>query len=151
AGRREKKILRATRNIAIADIFVNLGATLTFTMEELSDAAQIPLGVASAYPRARSVEFGSTNERFTRPSPTPSLMQKPFVHHDGRYMVPAPVWLAWGLRSFLEDNLNADKPNAINRDKILWNRYDRARAEYLETTAIRYLGDAFGHATVYRK
>lgn len=77
-------------------------------------------------------------------------MAKPLIRHGERYFCPVLNLVYWTLRPAIETYLNPDIPEAINKDKALWERYKWIRAEYVEEKAIEYLSQALKHATVYR-
>ena len=146
----DKEMQQSIKNIFSAWVFYGLGDTMSFTVEELAEAASVDTEVARAYLCARSLEFGSVDSQFAMPTATPPLAQRPFVHHEGRYLVTAPGWLNWGLKDYIEDQLNLDKPGAVNRDRRLWNRYSDLRGEFLEKASLELLGNALPHAKVHR-
>ena len=79
--------------------------------------------------------------QFATPTPTPCLAQRPFVHHDGRYLLTVIGWPDWGLKEYLEAQLKSGK---------FWLRYSKLRGEFLENASLELLGTALPHATVHR-
>ena len=146
----DEEMQQSLRNRAVWRTLHELGDTMSFTAEELAEAANVDIAVTQTYLNARSLEFGSVDSQFAMPTPTLPLAQRPFVHHDGHYLVTAPSWLNWGLKDYIEDQLNPHKPGAVNRDQRLWNRYSDLRGEFLEKASLELLGNALPHAKVYR-
>jgi hypothetical protein len=138
------------KNLTTAAAYMRLGDVMSFTADEPAEAAGVPVQATEAYLRLRRVDAGSFDPKHTWPSATPLVAARPFVHHDGRYIVPTPWWLSRGLRSVLEDTVNADKPGAVNKNKALWDTYLRHRGSYLERAALDLLSAALPYAEVHR-
>ena len=137
----ESEMQQSIHHMFVAWTFYGLGDTMSFTADELADAASVDTAATQAYLNARSLEFGTVCPQFTMPTPTSRLAQRPFVHHEGRYLVTAPSWLNWGLKDYLEDQL---KPGRF------WQRYSQLRGEFLEKVSLELLSNALPHAEVYR-
>ena len=137
----DEEIQASLRNRTAFRIFYELGDAMSFTTEELAETATMDTAITQAYLRARSLDFGSADSQFAMPTATPPLAQRPFVHHEGRYLVPALGWLDWGLKDYLEDQLKSGK---------FWQRYSKLRGIFLEHASLELLGTALPHAKVYR-
>lgn len=146
----DEEMQQSLRNRAVWRTLHELGDTMSFTAEELAEAANVDIAVTQTYLNARSLEFGSVDSQFAMPTPTPPLAQRPFVHHEGSYLVTAPGWLNWGLKDYIEDQLNPHKPGAVNRNQRLWETYSKLRGEFLEKASLDLLSNALPHAAVHR-
>ena len=67
------------------------------------------------------------------------------------YLYPVKELAYWSLRPAIEAYLNPRDPGTINKDKALWERYNRIRANYVEEQAIEYLSRIFHPAQAYRR
>lgn len=136
---------------AVAMLFTAIGETFCFTIDELVESAEVDRETAAAFLEFMSIEFGQVDQEYTRyPAPTHPLMVKPIVAVEDRFFCPLPQWLYWGILPGLESALNPDSAPDINSDVKLWNRYETARAAYLEDRSVYYLGQALERAEVYR-
>jgi hypothetical protein len=89
----EPELAEALDRMAIAASFESLGDTMSFTTEEVSQISGLEPAICAAYLQGRSLDFGCVPADFSMPTATPLLAERPFIHHDGRYLVPAPGWL----------------------------------------------------------
>ena len=137
----DEEMSEALQDRAARSMFCSLGDAMTFTAVELAEAANVDTAVTHTYLCARSMEFGSVDSQFAMPTATPPLVQRPFVHHEGRYLVTAPRYMDLGLKDYLEDQLKSSS---------FWPRYSKLRGEFLEHASLELLGTALPHAKVYR-
>ena len=138
---KDEEFSEALQDRAARSIFSSLGDAMTFTAVELAEAANVDITVTRTYLCARSMNFGSVDSQFSMPTATPPLIQRPFVHHEGRYLVTAPSYLDLGLKDYLEDQLKSSN---------FWARYSNHRSEFLERASLDLLGTALPNARVYR-
>jgi hypothetical protein len=141
-----KKIIR---NLTIGWTFYTLGDTVSFTVDELAGLTELPAGKISAFLDRFSLFFGSVDKRYCRPAPTHPLMRKPFIKHDDRYLCPVPQSAYWAIRPEIEDLWNPQSSTSIVKDDVIWQKYQKIRANYVEKTALQYLSNALKFATSY--
>lgn len=140
---------RAT-TIGIAWVFFNLGETFTFTAEDISTEVGLDTGLVENYLKLFSLEFGKVDPKYYRfPAPTHPLRTKPIIRVGDKYFCPLPPSIYSDLRLGLEEYLNPANKNAINRDKNVWNKYEKARSSYLERKTIEYLSNSLKFAESY--
>ena len=137
------------RNTIIGRIFFAFGETLSFTAQDLVNETGISIDRVDAFLKKMSLEFGNVDHKYRTPSPTHPLMTKPLIRHGESYFCPVLNLIYWSLRPAIEVYLNPDTPETVSKDKTLWERYKRIRAEYVENRAIQYLSQALKHAKVY--
>ncbi|MEW6713327.1 MAG: hypothetical protein AB1403_26135, partial [Candidatus Riflebacteria bacterium] len=138
------------RNMVTGWTFYALGDTVSFTVEELAGLTQLPSEKVAAFLDRFSLSFEGVEERYRRPAPTHPLMRKPFVKHDDQYLCPVPQSAYWAIRPEIENLWNPQSKTSIVKDDVIWQKYQKARADYVEKTAIQYLNDALKFATSYQ-
>ena len=138
---KDEEFSEALQDRAARSIFCSLGDAMTFTAVELAEVANVDTTVTRTYLCARSMNFGSVDSQFSMPTATPPLIQRPFVHHEGRYLVTAPSYLDLGLKDYLEDQLKSSS---------FWARYSNHRSEFLESASLDLLGTALPNSRLYR-
>ena len=142
---------RMIRNMVTSWMFNALGETVPFTIEELAGLTQLPPEKIAAFLDRFSLSFGSVEERYRRPAPTHPLMQKPFIKHNDVYLCSMPQSAYWAIRPEIEHLWNPQSKTSIVKDDVIWQKYQKTRADYVEETAIQYLMDALKFATPYRE
>jgi hypothetical protein len=129
---------RAMDGIYAAMFFAHLGQVVSFTAEEVANEAGLNPSRVSAALSGFSLNFGEVPPDFTMPSPIHPLKQKPFVHHEGRFLCPTRKLFLWAIKPLLEGILKRDGPT--------WNKYARSRAAYLEQESLRLFNSAMPRA-----
>lgn len=147
----EKKMMRAIRNTVVSWVFFALGDTYAFTENELAEFSGVDVGTTRAFLHAMSLDFGNVPSDFAMPSPSHPLQTRPVVHSDGRYLCPVPWMLVWGLRPAVESLMIRESADGESRDASVWEHYQRARADFLESEALRLLSHPLRHAETYQK
>lgn len=145
----EKKMLKYTRNIGMGSMFLALGETWAFSAEDLAATAGASVENTTRFLETLSLPFGSVASDLYMPAPTHILQTKPIICHEERYFCPVPTMVLWGMRPALEDMLNPDSPESINKDKYLWQKYQAMRGKYLVSESLELLGQCLKHADVY--
>lgn len=138
------------RNMVAAWTFYTLGETLSFTVDELAGFTQLPSEKITAFLDRFSLTFEGVEERYRRPAPTHPLMRKPFIKHGNQYLCPVPQSAYWAIRPEIEDLWNPQSKTSITKDDGIWQKYQKVRADYVESAAIQYLNDALKFATSYQ-
>jgi hypothetical protein len=138
------------RNMVTAWTFYTLGETLSFTVDELAGFTQLPSEKIAAFLNRFSLTFEGIEERYRRPAPTHPLMRKPFIKHGNQYLCPVPQSAYWAIRPEIEDLWNPQSKTSIVKDDGIWQKYQKVRADYVESAAIQYLNDALKFATSYQ-
>jgi hypothetical protein len=146
----EKKMFRKIKGLLTAWIFFGLGTTLSFTAEELATESGKSVGICTKFLDCFSIGFGEVPQDFIWPNPTHPLRLRPIVHHNERYLCPAPALLLWGTKATLEDLLNPESPKAVNKDVKLWQRYQKHRADYLVFEGMKLLSEILKHGKSYQ-
>lgn len=121
----------------------------TFTAAEVAAAGGPPLDRAEACMEFFASEFGSTPSDFCMLSPTHDLRSRPFMVHDGSFMLPNPHLLLWAIKPRLEEALKASSNSGSQGGGRVWSRYDKARASYLEQQTVSLLQGALRHSKGY--
>jgi hypothetical protein len=149
-GVRPRDLNPLLRNLGIAATFHRLGDAFSFSAEELASEAKVQPGRAQAFLTHFSLTFGSVvDERYRRPAPTHPLMMKPFVLCDERYFCPVPRMIEWSLRPAIEAFLKPDSPDRITDEPRFWEKYEKERSFFLESTALVCFGRALRHAQIH--
>ena len=138
------------RNMITAWTFYTLGETLSFTVDELAAFTQLPSEKVTAFLDRFSLSFEGVEERYRRPAPTHPLMRKPLVKRGDQYLCPVPQSAYWAIRPEIEDLWNPQSKTSIVKDDVIWQKYQKVRADYVEKTALQYLNDALKFATSYQ-
>jgi len=139
------------QNLVIAWTFFALGDTLSFTAEELANETGREIERIKAWLKSMSLEFSTVDARYRIPSPTHPLMTRPLIHQGERYFCPVPNSLVWSIRPALESYLNPESPQAASgTNTVIWERYQKARSDYLEARSLELLEGALRHAEAYR-
>ena len=94
-----------------------------------------------------SLSFGSVDECYRRPAPTHPLMRKPFIKHGDKYLCPVPQSTYWAIRPEIEDLWNPPSQTSIVKNDVIWQKYQKIKADYMEKTVIHYLTDVVKFAT----
>jgi hypothetical protein len=152
ASLRPRDAKEKIRNLAVAWMFLGIGDTLSFTINDLLTQTKVEPDRIRNFLARFSIRFGNVDPTLYRvPAPTHPLTTKPIIEQGHQYFCPAPQLLYWGMRQAIEGMLNPNSPDAINKEALLWERYERARASFAEDKAIEYLGQALGHAKAYKR
>ncbi len=138
------------RNMVTSWTFYALGDTVSFTVDELTGLTQLPSEKVMAFLDRFSLSFEGVEERYRRPAPTHPLMRKPIINHGDQYLCPVPQSAYWAIRPEIEDLWNPQSKTSIGEDDVIWQKYQKVRANYVEKTAIQYLNDALKFATSYQ-
>ena len=147
----EKKMFKKIEYLLTAWIFFGLGTTFSFTAEELAGESGKSVDICRKFLDCFSIGFGEVPQDFMWPSPTHPLRLRPIVHHNGRYLCPAPASLLWGAKTALEELLNPGSPRAVNKDSRIWERYQKHRADYLVSEGVKLLSEILKHGESYQK
>lgn len=149
AGLSEKKMLKHIRSIIAGWTFFTLGETYSFSAEDLAETAKTSVESATRFLEAFSLPFGSVPSEFYMPSATHILQTRPIIHHEGRYLCPVPGMILWGMRPALEDMMNPDSRESMNKNKQLWQKYQAMRGKYLVSESLELLGQCLKHAEIH--
>ena len=149
ASTRPSESAQAIRNSVNAWTFFAIGTTLSFTSQDLAAETSIDRARIDAFLEKLSLEFGSVEPRYRMPAPTHPLMKRPLIRRGQHFLCPILTSLLWSLRPAIEMYWNPDDPDALSSDRVLWERYNQARAKYVENQAIECLEEALAHAKVY--
>lgn len=137
--------------IGFAWVCSNLGTTLGFSAKELSGILGLELQVVEAYLQCFSIGFGTVDPKYYRyPAPTHPLRTTPIIRVEDTYLCPIPASLNSGFRLRLEELLNPENRNSLNKDAELWKTYERTRSGYLERKSMEYLGGALKFGRCYQ-
>jgi hypothetical protein len=138
-------------NMAVSWVFFGLGKTLAFTVDDLASKTKLDPSIVDKYLSLFSLEFGKVDSKFYRyPAPTHPLRTKPIIKVGTEYFCPVPSSIHPNLRLGLEEYLNPENKNAINKSIDIWRKYEQGRANYLEERALGYLGSSLRYAKSYR-
>jgi len=149
AGLSEKKMLKHIRSAMVGWTFFALGETYSFSAEDLAETARTSVENATRFLEAFSLPFGSIASDFYMPSATHILQTRPIIYHEGRYLCPIPGMILWGMRPALEDMLNPDSRESMNKNKQLWQKYQAMRGKYLVSETLGLLGQCLKHAEIH--
>lgn len=142
---REKVITAADRENAARHAFVdafrsNVAQATTFTLDDLCNAQpSLERNRAAAVLRELSVEVGSIEPAsysgLFDPSP---LVERPFLKHGDRYMLPVPGMLSRDIFTVFDARLMRARPG-----------YPQSRAKTLDRLAVELIGSALPGADTY--
>lgn len=97
---------------------------------------EVDEGAASAWLKALTCPPAEYEARFHRhPGGGHPLTRKPVLEVPGGFLVPSPTTVAEALRPLMEDGLRAGST-------VVWGRYDRHRAAWVEKAATERLAAA---------
>jgi hypothetical protein len=151
AGMDPSEAKHEIQNLVTGWTFFALGDTWSFTAEELAKETNRDIERIKAYLKIMSLEFGAVDSRYRIPSPTHPLTTHPLIHQGGRYFCPVPNSLVWSIRPALESYLNPESPQAASgTNAAIWERYQKARSDYLEARSLELLESALQHTESYR-
>ena len=121
--------------------FSNLATAWTCSPKEISEHSGIDKDRVQAFLNTFSTTFGSVKAEFAFPAATHILRTHPIITWDHQYMLPLCHLLIFAIRGMLETE--------IKKDPDYWQKYQSARATYLEKKAIEYLSNAIGTSQSY--
>jgi hypothetical protein len=93
-----KEAVDNIRGLALKWIYLGLGDTFSFTVNELAEKSRQSLESAKSFLNLFSLTFGSIQADFYVPSPTHLLRIKPIIHYDDKYVCSVPHLLLWSIR-----------------------------------------------------
>jgi hypothetical protein len=106
---------------------------LSFTADDLAQAAEVPTESAAAFLERFSVGFGEGEHAHLLTGLSP-IRQRPFVRApDDRHLLTSPVNLIWTLEPTFEDAL---------KDEPEWETFQQRRAAWVEEEVVGALSDA---------
>lgn len=105
----DKQIKQALHNHLLNELFYTFSKIYTFTAEELSEFTNIELEAVKAFLKAFSCGFPSLKENDKIYEPITILKSKPFIEHDGRYLIPSFPLVTWAVEDSLFDELFSNK------------------------------------------
>ncbi|MDD5510538.1 MAG: hypothetical protein PHI12_07005 [Dehalococcoidales bacterium] len=146
----EKKMLKRVKHMLTAWVFFGLGATFSFTAEELAKESGRDVETTGRFLACFSIGFGEVSPEFVWPSPTHPLRLRPIVHHGGRYICAATALLLWGAKATIEELLNPASAKAINKDYSVWEKFQKHRANYLVSEGVRLISEIVKYGKDYR-
>jgi hypothetical protein len=151
AGLKPSDAKRQLFNASTAWLFFAFGETLLFTSADLASETGRPVERIESYLKSMSLEFDTVDVRYRVPAPTHPLMSHPLIRHGGHYFCPVVNSLPWNLRAGVEEYLNPQSPTAATgATEQVWQQYQAARADYVETRAMELLKRIMPHAATYQ-
>lgn len=144
------KAKEAIFNLHAITFFSNLGATLTFSAQQLSQTSGIAIDRVVSILKVFSLQFGSVSQDFLWPKPNHPLKLQPFIQHKDQFLCPNPALIIWAIRPTLERLLNPATRNGQKVSKDIWEKYSAKRAEALEGESLRLLSTAFKRAEIHQ-
>jgi hypothetical protein len=137
-------------NISTAWVFASLDEVMSFTIEELVAETHLSKNVVEKYLVLFSLRVGEVDSNYYRyPSPTHPLRTKPIIRIDNKFFCPIPASIYTDLHLGLEEYLNPDNRNALNREKEVWNKYEQSRRVYLEKKSVEYLSKCLKYSEYF--
>lgn len=123
--------------------------SLGFTPDELAKASGVPMERVRAFLDAACLAWRSCQEEYyLLPHATPRLQRKPVLAlGKDRYLLPLPTSLIWAVRHVVEDCLKAD---TSDEGKKWWERYEKARSQFVEARAVSLLAGMLPRAGAFR-
>jgi hypothetical protein len=138
------------KNMLTAWVMALIGtACLSFDADEIAAETKLSIERVNSVLSFFSLEFGSVPSDFFLMSPTHPLRERPLVHHTGAYLYPVPGSMVWALQRRIEAEMNPSVAKARS-DRKTWQKYQRHRADYLESESMRLLGTVLRTDEVYR-
>ncbi len=124
-------------------VFTSLGTeTFSFSIEELLTKCDIPKERITKIIDFFSIKFGEIDKDFSIPAPHHKLLTFPFIKNENKMLYPVPNSLIWAFQPRVEEIMNPNTKNPLNRDLNIWEQYLRTRADYLESESINLISTA---------
>jgi hypothetical protein len=127
---------RWVRHIALMWTFSNARELATFTAADVAEVSGIPEANVAAFLAAFTCtpdNYRAVHHRF--PVGAHPLTEAPILRVQDGYMLPVPSAMFEALRPRMEDLLQ-------RADANVWDRYAKARADFVETESVRRLREA---------
>lgn len=140
ANMKPGKRKNALRNLALHSAFHDFTPTMTVSPDTLASGSTLVSSEIASYLSARSCGFGDVDSSFKLPGSNRILELRPFVAFGDRYFVPSLGQMYWGLRAFIEHELNPENQNRGLSDSATWAAYRANKATALEAMALRKIG-----------
>jgi hypothetical protein len=131
----------ALRRMATADALEDSASIMSVTATDVAAECGLSETVALACLSAfvcHSADYQA--EHHALPSGAHPFTRQPILEAGGRFLLPCPSSMLSAIRPRVEDLLSATG---------LWNRYERARARYVEQEAVALLGDALPGSSIW--
>ncbi len=125
----EAEYSKEIENCMGAWVFVGLGDTLSFSVQELSLYSGLSQNKTKSFLENFSLRFGDIDKDFYIPAETHPLKEKPLIVNEGQYLCPSPLLLDWAIKPSLEKLIK-------NLSNKTWNRYIDHRHDFLLNKAI---------------
>lgn len=112
-----KQIKQGLQSHFLNELFYTFGAVYTFTAEELSNFTNVELHAVKAFLKNFSCGFPSLKSDDKIYEPITILKTKPFIEHEGRYLLPSFPLIIWAVEEVIEaeirknQKLNKKYPN----------------------------------------
>ncbi len=143
-------IKRIIKSQTMGWTFFFLGTTVcSFSAEDLAPEAGVPTEQVRCVLKYFSLGFGAIDRDYVMQSPTHELKTRLFIRNGYQYLYPAPGSLVWAVQTRFEETLNPNSANHQNPSVLVWERYLRTRADYLERESLRLFKHALRSADVY--
>jgi len=131
---KRKRRTRA-RQLATSWAFSDIGATLSFSAEDLAARAAVPPSAVDAFLQRFSLDFGFTPDSGREPG-TDDLRHRPIISDgDGNHLCCSPHHLLWAIRPAFEAAAKDAGPET-------WDRYEAHRRQTVERRAVAALSQA---------
>lgn len=128
-----EEVDRFLKSATLAWLFVGAEDICSFTVNDLAEESTVPRERISAFLALMSMELGFLPADFDFiPSPTHPLRERPFVHHDERYLASAPMLIDWATQPAFETALKG-------RGGATWQRYQKQRHDYVLSRTVEIL------------
>ena len=138
-------------NLCQAWFFSELWRVYTLSPSEISKTTKIEEAVIEEFFTRFSLEFGEVSQKFLYPSLTNPLLRKPIIKLEDFYFVPYLQSVYYCIRPTLQEFINMNSPEGLVKNNKLFERYEKNRADYLESKSLEYLKNILPKAESYHK
>lgn len=140
----DKKIKQHLKAFSLNRLFYTFSEVYTFTAEELSEYTKINIDAVRVFLRTFSCKFPSIKAEDKIYESISILKTKPFIEHEGKYLVPSFPLVTWAVEEHLYDELFS------NRHKIHKNKsISEIRHEFVLEESYQYFQKLLPSATFF--
>ncbi len=131
--RSPEEVDRFLTSATLAWLLIGADDICSFTVDDLAKESSVSRERISNFLSSMSMNFGCLSAKFDIiPSPTHPLRERPFVHHEGRYLASAPMLIDWAIQPAFETALK-------NVGESVWQRYQKQRHDYVLNRSVDIL------------
>lgn len=138
----DKQIKEGLQSHLLNELFTHFSKTYTFTEQELADFTHLDLQSVQAFLKIFSCGFPSLKAEDKIYEPVTILKTKPFIEHNGRYLIPSLPLLVWAVEDVIEA--------AIKKNQKLNAKYPNIKHDFLLKQGLEYFKSLLPTATIFQ-